>query len=372
MPRLLVKSAGGALTQNAGPRELAEFYTQSGLDAYDQEPDVAGLQDFAKRRSVEGGSALINALAAGYAGERFAPVQSLYLKKASAAQEPLKVGTGYVTPEGEYVKDPSASRDRRAETFLRLGQQYASLADRQEGRDQTADLRRDLAAIAAGSGGLGAGAAPQIGSAADGAPVFRSSREGTLFTYDPNGQPVAYAGPVLPRVSTAQPTEDERKAAGWYAQAFNARRNMEKVIGVDASASTPTLKESALEKVPFWGSELANNARPENRQMFVQAASSMAEALLRAATGAGINESEAKQKVNELVPVLGDKQGVIKQKLNSYDVYMASLRARASRALPQLESALQEIYGREELPQAEAGAPSGFGAPPPGAVRRKP
>jgi hypothetical protein len=153
MPRLLVKSAGGALTQNAGPRELSEFYTQSGLDAYDQEPDVAGLQDFAKRRSVEGGSALINALAAGYAGERFAPVQSLYLKKASAAQEPLKVGTGYVTPEGEYVKDPSASRDRRAETFLRLGQQYASLADRQEGRDQNADLRRDLAAMSAGQQG---------------------------------------------------------------------------------------------------------------------------------------------------------------------------------------------------------------------------
>lgn len=145
MPRVLLKSAGGALTQNAQPRELSEFYTQSGLDAYNEEPDVTGLQDFARRRSVEGGSALINALAAGYAGERFAPVQSMYLKKASAAQEPLKVGTGYVTPEGEYVKDPSASRDRRAETFLRLGQQYASLADRQDARDQNETLRRDLA-----------------------------------------------------------------------------------------------------------------------------------------------------------------------------------------------------------------------------------
>lgn len=153
MPRLLVKSAGGALTQNAGPRELADFYTQSGLDAYEEEPDVAGLQDFAKRRSVEGGSALVNALAAGYAGERFAPVQSMYLKKAAAAQDPLKVGSGYVTPEGEYVKDPSASRDRRAETFLRLGQQYASLADRQDARDQNALLRRDLASMSAGAQG---------------------------------------------------------------------------------------------------------------------------------------------------------------------------------------------------------------------------
>lgn len=153
MPRVLLKSAGGALTQNAQPRELSEFYTQSGLDAYNEEPDVTGLQDFAKRRSVEGGSALINALAAGYAGERFAPVQSMYLKKASAAQEPLKVGTGYVTPEGEYVKDPSAARDRRAETFLRLGQQYASLADRQDARDQNEALRRDLASMTGGAQG---------------------------------------------------------------------------------------------------------------------------------------------------------------------------------------------------------------------------
>jgi len=146
MPRLLVKSAGGALTQNAGPRELADFYTQSGLDAYDEEPDVTGLQDFAKRRSVEGGSALINALAAGYAGERFAPVQSMYLKKASAAQEPLKVGNaGYITPSGQYVRDPTYAQDRQAEKFLQLGQLYSGQATREE---QAEADRANRAAIA--------------------------------------------------------------------------------------------------------------------------------------------------------------------------------------------------------------------------------
>jgi hypothetical protein len=195
-----------------------------------------------------------------------------------------------------------------------------------------------------GGGEVGAGPAPQIGSTPEGAPIFRSNRQGVLFTYDQNGQPTSYSGPLLPKISAAQPTEDERKAAGWYAQADNARRNMANILVRDPTASAPTLKESALSKVPGWGEELANNARPENRQMFVQAASSMSEALLRAATGAGINESEARQKANELVPILGDKPGTIQQKIEAYDVYMASLRARANRALPDLETALQDIY----------------------------
>jgi hypothetical protein len=87
--------------------------------------------------------------------------------------------------------------------------------------------------------------------------------------------------------------------------------------------------------VPGVGENFANKLRPEERQKFVQAGSSMSEALLRAATGAGMNEYEAKQKVRELVPQLGDTPGVVAQKTASYDVYMKSLQARAGRALPQ-------------------------------------
>lgn len=153
MPRYLVKSAGGALTQNAGAQDLADLYTQMGLDTYEEEPDVAAIQNYARKRSADGGSAMINALAAQYAGKNFEPVGAMYLKRALAAQEPTQIGSGVVTPEGDYIKDPSKSRDRRAETFLRLGQQYASLADRQDARDQNASLRRDLAAMTANTHG---------------------------------------------------------------------------------------------------------------------------------------------------------------------------------------------------------------------------
>ena len=354
------RNAGGAVTSVAQP---GEENIRRALDLMSAEDDYSAAQDYARKRGVEGEGALLNALAAQYAGERFAPVQQMYLRRSLASQDPLRVGNAMISPDGAVLKDPSASREREAGRLLQLGQFEMNLDDRRQARAEAAQARRDAQALrltlarmqgSSSGGDVGAGPAPMIGSTPEGAPIFRSSRQGVLFTYDQNGQPTAYSGPLLPKVSAAQPTEDERKAAGWYAQADNARRNMAGILVLDPTASSPTFKETALSKVPGWGDELANSARPENRQMFVQAASSMSEALLRAATGAGINESEAKQKVNELVPILGDKPGVIQQKLDAYDVYMASLRARANRALPQLESALQEIYsGRGQAAAAD-------------------
>jgi|LauGreDrversion4_2_1035121.scaffolds.fasta_scaffold00574_6 hypothetical protein len=149
-------NVGGTLTNNVTPgansgmptdaRGLSEYFTRMGLDAYAAEPDVAGLQQYAKTRAQDGESAMLNALAAGYAGPRFQPVQAQYLKRSMAAQEPLKVGNaGYITPSGEYVKDPTYSQDRKAEQFLGLGRQYAASADRADERADQNLLRRDLA-----------------------------------------------------------------------------------------------------------------------------------------------------------------------------------------------------------------------------------
>jgi YHS domain-containing protein len=70
------------------------------------------------------------------------------------------------------------------------------------------------------------------------------------------------------------------------------------------------------------------------RQKFVQAGSSLSEALLRAATGAGQNEAEARQKIEELTPNYFDEPGTIKQKLDAIPIYLQSLQARAGRASP--------------------------------------
>jgi hypothetical protein len=138
-------------------------------------------------------------------------------------------------------------------------------------------------------------------------------------------------GPADPAAARrAAPTEDERKAAGWLAQANNAYANMEKAISDDPRAAKPGIVES-LPMVP----EAAKNAsRSDARQRFNQAASSFAEAALRAATGAGVNESEARQKVAELTPQWGDTPGNRQQKRDSLQVYLQSLEQRAGRAAP--------------------------------------
>ena len=81
--------------------------------------------------------------------------------------------------------------------------------------------------------------------------------------------------------------------------------------------------------------------------MFLQGARSLSEAALRAATGAGVNYEEARQKIEELTPVYGDKPAVIKQKLDSVKVYLDSLKSRAGRALP------KQAQGGQSNPQRQ-------------------
>ena len=133
-------------------------------------------------------------------------------------------------------------------------------------------------------------------------------------------------------------TEDERKAAGWLAQATNAYNNMLGAMytkeGKKTGAEAPGKLESALGTLPFIGEGSAALARSTDRQKFTQAASSLSEALLRAATGAGVNRDEAKQKLEELTPLFTDDADTRKQKLEAIPMYLESLKSRAGRAAP--------------------------------------
>jgi hypothetical protein len=145
---------------------------QSQLDELDsQEVDTSALQAFARQQGESGQTAMLNALAAQYAGDNFQPVQAQFLKRAAAAAEPMKIGGGMMTPQGQFIKDPFAQRDQRRTALERqaLGlermateEERAEIArqdrlsrDRQSddfrrmGLDlqrQGLDLRRDLAA----------------------------------------------------------------------------------------------------------------------------------------------------------------------------------------------------------------------------------
>ena len=159
-------------------------------------------------------------------------------------------------------------------------------------------------------------------------------------TYVPRNQAVGQA-PYNP--NQAKLTEDQAKASGWLSQASNAYKNMQNVMyKTDPATGAPLLDANGNPQLnysnvkPSTGEMLASSlgmpgmAQTSPRQQFVQAGSSLSEALLRAATGAGVNKEEAAQKVKELTPQYFDKPLVIQQKLEAIPVYLESLKVRSS------------------------------------------
>lgn len=159
-----------------------------------------------------------------------------------------------------------------------------------------------------------------------------------------------------PLQAGAKMTEDQAKATGWLVQAENAWKNMQAVgVGKDGKptdAAKPGRIETALSSaIPFGAGEAAANSwRNADRQKFLQGASSLSEALLRAATGAGVNKDEAAQKVRELTPVWGDTDENIKQKMDSIPLYIESLKVRSGPGAVKAATVLSNPSGAAAVP----------------------
>ena len=166
---------------------------------------------------------------------------------------------------------------------------------------------------------------------------YRQGPDGTLVAIP--GGPADTANKPL--------TEDQAKSTGWLVQAENAWKNMQAVglgaNGKPTDAAKPGRIETALSAAlpSAAGEAAANSWRSANRQKFLQGASSLSEALLRAATGAGVNKDEAAQKVRELTPVWGDSDEVIKQKMDSIPLYIETLKVRSGPGAPKAANVLR-------------------------------
>jgi hypothetical protein len=101
------------------------------------------------------------------------------------------------------------------------------------------------------------------------------------------------------------------------------------------------------------GEAPANMMRGADRQKFMQGASSLSEALLRAATGAGVNRDEALQKIREITPVFGERPETTKQKMDAIPLYIESLKVRAGPGAPLAAGVMP----------ASGGATGSWGAP---------
>jgi len=181
-------------------------------------------------------------------------------------------------------------------------------------------------------------------------------------------------------------TEDQGKATGWLVQAENAFKNMQ-AAGFDrngdpTSAAKPGVAD-AIAGVPLVGGAVGNWLRTPDRQKFVQGASSLSESLLRAATGAGVNKDEAKQKIEELTPQWGEDIETTKQKMAAIPLYIESLKVRAgpgapkaqeisatrSVGVPKFKTAGLTVANAEDYAKVPSGATY---TTPDGKTRRKP
>jgi len=141
LPRATRKaSAGGALSGRVQP---GEENIRRGLELMSAEDDYTAASDFARQRSLQGEDAMLNAIAASVAGRRFEPLQGAFLKRALAAQDPMKVGTATIGPDGTVLRDPSAGREREADRLLRLGQFEMGLDERRQARSDAASERQE-------------------------------------------------------------------------------------------------------------------------------------------------------------------------------------------------------------------------------------
>lgn len=147
---------------------------------------------------------------------------------------------------------------------------------------------------------------------------------------------------------TPKLTEDQGKATSWLVQAENAYGNMNGAMKRTPSAAHPGIND-VIGSLPMLG-PLANSMRSPDRQQFMQGASSLSEALLRAATGAGVNKDEATQKIQELTPVFGESDATTKQKMAAIPLYIEALKIRAGPGAQQVPG----VFDRAGSPPAQA------------------
>ena len=101
---------------------LGRQYLLKSLALGSERPDMTAMNEYARQRSQGGDLDMLNSLAATYAGERYAPNQASYLKRAMAARDPLEVSGGMLTNKG-FVEDPYAARERERKSTYEVGTQ---------------------------------------------------------------------------------------------------------------------------------------------------------------------------------------------------------------------------------------------------------
>lgn len=345
LPQTLgLTSPDGVLTQDVKPPALplSMAIRKQIADLEAQNDDTSAAQAYGRQQGESGQAAMLNALAAQFAGPQFENVQAQFLKRAQAAQQPMRVGKGMVTPDGQFIGDPGAKREaqitrlsREAEFADRSESQAALQAERlaaqkaaqeaelqrrrERDQDQSA-YRRDSLALRAGQGG--------------GMPKAPS---GYQWSTGPDGsltQTFIPGGPADPANKAAKdPTEDQGKSAGYAFRMDSALRQIAELTKQDPTAAKPSLVPTLVGKLPGVGEMAQKAITPAQRQRVENAQLDALDAALTLSTGAAYTREQLKMISNAYFPQIGETdQRVIDDKSKRLADLVEVARTRAGRA----------------------------------------
>jgi len=296
----------------------AELYGQ-GSELYNREPDMSAIEAYARQRGASGNAAMLNALAAQFAGEQFQPVQAQYLKRAAAAQDPIKFGSGMMTPDGKFIRDPEAMQNKRAEFLMQQARAYEQLAQTAQSaqeRAQALAMQNQIAnemrmlGLQIQADRAGQGSYDYAGTTPEGLPVNLNKKTGQ-FT-DAMGR--AVTGSFTPKGSD-KTTEGERTAAGYLSR----MRAAENILGsIPLESQSPGMVERTAQYMPGeFGMDVANLIRDPLRKRAYQAQSDWVRAKLRKESGAVIGPQEMRDEIRTYFPMPGEDDETIRQKAAS-------------------------------------------------------
>jgi hypothetical protein len=334
-------------------RHKAALQEQS--DAYKQ-PDRKAMTEAYGKRAAAGDDQMLLAMAAQQAGPSFAPMQAHFLKQSAAAQEPMKMAGGTMTPQG-FVEDPgyqtelAAKRsDAKVKAIESALQQNLTAQERRrlevvqaQEKARHEQVLLALGAMRANGSGSDVAGGGEVGTTPQGAPVFRT-KNGSLITYEA-GQPRPYTGDIgSKREGEGHAAADERLAAGFH------QRMVTVAPMIDALEAKGKMNATTqnLSHVPLAGDYLRTLASSPDQQQYYRAAMDWIRAKLRKESGAVIGEKEAADEFATYFPMPGEGPEV------------AALKRQARRTA---ESAMMTAAGRAS---DKAGAMPGVAPPPAG------
>jgi hypothetical protein len=341
---------------------LGRQYLLKSLALGSERPDMAAMNEYARQRSQGGDLDMLNSFAAAYAGERYAPNQASHLKRAMAARDPLEVSGGMLTNKG-FVEDPYAARERERKSNYEVGKE---LLDQETKAQDRRSARNPYYTPVSTAQGVRA-----FNSATGQMELIKDSAGNTSVDYraDPT-----LAGQISGAKESGKLTAVQRQTDK-IADSKQAAMDVQIALGFNKLASNPT------------GSGIG--AGVDSAMGFFGKSTESSRTATALETTAGwlqnnVPRMEGPQSdrdtilYREMAGQIGDRTIPVENRIESLKTLQTLMNEQSRIRRDRIARGEGPVYESDFKPSSEgnakpsaAPANSGFGEPPPGAVRPK-